>query len=109
MFEEEQDILQEAKNLYDKMTIEDKRNIVNYILLDPDLTVEERVSLFERPFRIDTFFNRDVFLKISKLFNLEAPIILCKHCGSPSTVKCGIVHGKQRYQCKNCSKTFLRS
>lgn len=47
-----------------------------------------------------------------KIFNKAncsiSPIISCKHCGSPHTVKCGIVHGKQRYQCNTCKKTFLR-
>ena len=30
----------------------------------------------------------------------------CKHCGSLSGVKNGIVGGKQRYKCKSCHKTF---
>ena len=102
-------VLKMSKDLYEKMTLEEKKFLVNYILLDPSLSSDDRVSLFERPFKVNTFFNKDVFLKISKLFNLEVPIIPCRHCGSPDTVKCGIVHGKQRYQCKNCNKTFLRS
>lgn len=32
--------------------------------------------------------------------------IECKNCGSVEYVKDGIVGGKQRYQCKNCKKTF---
>ncbi len=30
----------------------------------------------------------------------------CKHCGSNEHVKDGIVGGKQRYQCKQCKRTF---
>ena len=30
----------------------------------------------------------------------------CKHCGGLSSVKNGIVGGKQRYKCKLCCKTF---
>lgn len=30
----------------------------------------------------------------------------CKHCGSENYVKNGIVQGKQRFECKNCDKTF---
>ena len=33
-------------------------------------------------------------------------MILCKHCGSSSYVKSGIIHGKQRYLCKACLKTY---
>lgn len=29
----------------------------------------------------------------------------CKHCGSDDLVKNGLVKGKQRYECKACSKT----
>jgi transposase-like protein len=29
----------------------------------------------------------------------------CRHCGSINQVKSGIVHGKQRYRCKDCGKT----
>ena len=31
---------------------------------------------------------------------------LCKHCGSDKRVKNGYVQGKQRYKCKECSKTY---
>jgi insertion element IS1 protein InsB len=31
---------------------------------------------------------------------------LCKHCGSDTLVKDGLVKGKQRYLCKSCHKTF---
>ena len=33
-------------------------------------------------------------------------MVKCKHCGSLSSVKNGFVHGKQRYKCKICNKTF---
>src|ERR1700729_302100 len=33
-------------------------------------------------------------------------MVVCKHCGSKNTVKNGFVKGKQRYSCKECSKTF---
>jgi transposase-like protein len=33
-------------------------------------------------------------------------MILCKHCGSKNHVKNGIVHGKQRYKCQDCCKTY---
>ena len=33
-------------------------------------------------------------------------MILCKHCGSDKHVKNGIVHGKQRYKCKDCARTY---
>jgi transposase len=29
----------------------------------------------------------------------------CRHCGSTSLVKSGIVHGKQRHRCKDCGKS----
>ena len=32
-------------------------------------------------------------------------MILCKHCGSDKHVKNVIVHGKQRYKCKDCART----
>ena len=32
--------------------------------------------------------------------------MVCKHCGYDKYVKNGIVGGKQRYECKNCAKTF---
>ena len=32
--------------------------------------------------------------------------MVCKHCGYDKYVKNGIVGGKQRYECKNCTKTF---
>ena len=31
---------------------------------------------------------------------------ICKHCGSDRGVKNGFVQGKQRYKCKDCSKTY---
>ena len=30
----------------------------------------------------------------------------CKHCGSANSIKRGYVQGKQRYKCKDCSKTY---
>ena len=33
-------------------------------------------------------------------------MILCKHYGSDKHVKNGIVHGKQRYKCKDCARTY---
>ena len=33
-------------------------------------------------------------------------MILCKHCGSDKHVNNGIVHGKQRYKCKDCARTY---
>ena len=33
-------------------------------------------------------------------------MIKCKHCGGESSIKNGFVHGKQRYKCKSCLKTF---
>ena len=33
-------------------------------------------------------------------------MVLCKHCGSSNSVKSGLVHGKQRYTCKDCCKTY---
>tara|TARA_B100000003_G_scaffold134373_1_gene120584 strand:- start:316 stop:729 length:414 start_codon:yes stop_codon:yes gene_type:complete len=33
-------------------------------------------------------------------------MILCKHCGSEHRVNNGFVHGKQRYKCKDCGKTY---
>lgn len=30
----------------------------------------------------------------------------CKHCNGNSVIKNGYVTGKQRYECKNCGKTF---
>ena len=33
-------------------------------------------------------------------------ILKCKHCGSDKSKKNGIVGGKQRYECKNCHKTY---
>ena len=32
--------------------------------------------------------------------------LTCKHCGSNKSVKDGIVLGLQRYECKDCGKTF---
>lgn len=31
----------------------------------------------------------------------------CKHCGSDSYVRNGIVRNKQRYKCKECGRTFI--
>lgn len=31
---------------------------------------------------------------------------ICKHCGSDKRVKNGYVHGKQRWKCKDCGKTY---
>ena len=31
---------------------------------------------------------------------------LCKHCGSNKRVKNGYVHGKQRWKCKSCNRTY---
>ena len=33
----------------------------------------------------------------------------CKHCGSFSYVKNGIVHGRQRYRCRECQKNFTNA
>jgi transposase-like protein len=33
-------------------------------------------------------------------------MVICKHCGCDISVKNGYVKGKQRYKCKNCSKTY---
>jgi insertion element IS1 protein InsB len=30
----------------------------------------------------------------------------CPHCGSSDHVKGGVVHGRQRYKCRHCKKTF---
>ena len=30
----------------------------------------------------------------------------CKHCGSASFVKNGMAHGRQRYRCKACDRSF---
>ena len=70
-----------------------KPELFNFVVdvLEQEFNAEERYKIF------------------SKVRSSPAFIIPCKHCGSPDTVKCGIVHGKQRYQCKNCNKTFLRS
>lgn len=35
--------------------------------------------------------------------------VVCKHCGSASHVKNGIVHGRQRYLCQGCSRTFTET
>jgi transposase-like protein len=29
----------------------------------------------------------------------------CRHCGSTNQIKSGVVHGKQRYKCKECGRT----
>ncbi len=31
---------------------------------------------------------------------------ICKHCGSEKRVRNGYVHGKQRWKCKDCGKTY---
>ena len=31
---------------------------------------------------------------------------VCKHCGSGSFVKNGLAHGRQRYRCKACERSF---
>ena len=32
--------------------------------------------------------------------------LVCKHCGSGSFVKNGLAHGRQRYRCKACDRSF---
>ena len=32
--------------------------------------------------------------------------LVCKHCGSGSFVKNGLAHGRQRYRCKACERSF---
>ena len=32
--------------------------------------------------------------------------LCCKHCGSGSFVGNGVVHGRQRYRCKACGRSF---
>ena len=32
--------------------------------------------------------------------------LVCKHCGSRSFVKNGLAHGRQRYRCKGCRRSF---
>ena len=32
--------------------------------------------------------------------------LVCKHCGSGSFVKNGMAHGRQRYLCKACGRSF---
>ena len=32
--------------------------------------------------------------------------LVCKHCGSGSFVRNGTVHGRQRYRCKACGRSF---
>lgn len=32
--------------------------------------------------------------------------IICKYCSGSKNVKNGFVHGKQRYKCKECNRTF---
>jgi transposase-like protein len=32
--------------------------------------------------------------------------LVCKHCGSGSFVRNGMVHGRQRYRCKACGRSF---
>ena len=32
--------------------------------------------------------------------------LVCKHCGSGSFVKNGLAHGRQRYRCKACGRSF---
>ncbi|GAB6161195.1 hypothetical protein JCM12298_30580 [Desulfothermus naphthae] len=34
-------------------------------------------------------------------------MVVCKHCNSTQVVKNGFVRKKQRYLCKNCSRTFV--
>jgi transposase-like protein len=31
--------------------------------------------------------------------------MVCRHCDSANLIKSGIVHGTQRYKCKDCEKT----
>ena len=31
---------------------------------------------------------------------------VCKNCGSESRIKSGFLKGKQRYECKDCGKTY---
>ncbi|MCD8327462.1 MAG: hypothetical protein LUC90_12545 [Lachnospiraceae bacterium] len=31
----------------------------------------------------------------------------CPYCGSSSIIRYGLKHGKQRFLCKSCRKTFL--
>jgi transposase-like protein len=33
-------------------------------------------------------------------------MFICEHCGGYRSVKNGYVKGKQRYKCKDCSKTY---
>lgn len=35
--------------------------------------------------------------------------MICKYCNSPSTVKFGVVSGRQRYWCKECKRKFVAS
>ncbi len=32
--------------------------------------------------------------------------LCCKHCGSGSYVRNGLAHGRQRYRCKSCGRSF---
>src|ERR671920_1274331 len=32
--------------------------------------------------------------------------LVCKHCGSGSFVRNGMAHGRQRYRCKACGRSF---
>ena len=39
----------------------------------------------------------------------DPPFHSCPHCQSNDIIKFGMSHGRQRYKCKNCNKTFSSS
>jgi len=47
--------------------------------------------------------------KIIEMNKGQTPSLPCPHCKSKNTVKFGQMGGKQRYRCKDCSKTFVET
>ena len=78
--------------------------VIRSLLLDPDLSEDDRVFLLKESLGNERLFSKNAIRKLTS----KSPIIPCKHCMSEETKKFGIVHGKQRYQCNTCKKTFLR-
>ena len=78
--------------------------VIRNLLLDPNLSEDDRVFLLKESLGNERLFSKSAIRKLTS----KSPIIPCKHCMSEETKKFGIVHGKQRYQCNTCKKTFLR-
>ena len=106
--------LDKAEKLSDTLSVSDRGYLMKYILLNPQLSIDDIYKMYDCIFMSMSegsklpFFSKASIDRLKKLFSPPpTPPLDCPKCYSPA-IKNGRREGKQQYLCKKCKYQFVK-